>query len=67
MSIKDSNNMLSSYLIEKVDIDLNFRDKNGKNALMYSSEIGNYNIVDLLVKKNADPNLIDKVELNSFF
>ncbi len=61
-SVKDGNDKLSSYFIEKGEADLNFRDKNGKTALMYACEAGDYHIVELLMKRNADPNVVDKVE-----
>lgn len=61
MTIKDGNEKLSSYFIE-TDADLNFRDKNGKTALMYTCESGHHNLVGMLLQKNADPNIIDKVK-----
>lgn len=61
MSVKDGNDKLSTYFIQKTDADINFRDKYGKSALMYACEAGNYKLVDLLLEKKADPNLIDKV------
>ena len=63
LSVKDGNNKLSSYFIEKAEADLNFRDKNGRTALMYACDSGNYPTVELLMKKNADPNVVDKVLL----
>ena len=63
MTIKDGNEKLSIYFIEKADVDLNFRDKNGKTALMYTCESGHHNLVGMLLQKNADPNIIDKVRL----
>lgn len=65
MTIRDGNDKLASYFIEKADADLNFRDKNGKTALMYSCEMGNHNIVGMLLRRNADPNIADKVQLTS--
>jgi ankyrin repeat protein len=61
MSIKDGNEKMSAYFIEKAEADLNFREKNGKTALMYACESGNHTVVGLLLKKNADPNIVDKV------
>ena len=67
MAIKDGNEKLSSYFIEIADADLNFRDKNGKTALMYTCESGHHNLVGMLLQKKADPNILDKVKLNFHF
>ena len=61
LTVKDGNDKLSNYFIEKADVELNFRDKNGKTALMYACEAGNYHLVELLINKNADLNISDRV------
>lgn len=60
MTIKNNNEKLYSFFIEKAEPDLNFRDKSGKSALMYASETDNYDLIELLLRKGADANLIDK-------
>lgn len=60
-AIKDGSEKLAAFFISKPEADLNFRDKGGKTALMYACEMGNHSLVGLLLKRNADPNIIDKV------
>ncbi len=37
--------------------------KQGKTALIYAAELGDDRIVESLLNKGADPNVIDKVNL----
>uniref|UniRef100_A0A8D2B9K7 Uncharacterized protein n=1 Tax=Sciurus vulgaris TaxID=55149 RepID=A0A8D2B9K7_SCIVU len=44
--------------------DVNSRDKNGRTALMLACEIGSSTIVEALIKKGADLNLVDSLGHN---
>ncbi len=42
--------------------DINKQDREGKTALMYSTEAGNIDTLKILLSKNADPSISDKIE-----
>ena len=60
LSIRDQNHELALYLLSFNLQSINSFDKYGKSPLMYASEFGFYDIVEILIEKGADINMIDK-------
>ena len=49
------------HLIEKQNIDINIKGKDGKTPLHYACEYGFFSIVEYLISKNADINVKDDI------
>ena len=56
--------VVNKLLDQKVNVDA--QSKHGVTALMLAAENNQGEIVDLLLKKNADPNLQDQTRVVSF-
>ncbi|CDW91599.1 ankyrin repeat-containing protein [Stylonychia lemnae] len=59
-SLKDQNYILAEHLMKKHKFNLNFRDSKGNDYLNLAAQLGQPDIIRLLLSKNADANTINK-------
>lgn len=67
LAIKRGNYKLAETLANNTLCNLNLVNKEGRSALMLAAEKKQWDIVNILLKKNADPNIIDSLGHNLLF
>uniref|UniRef100_A0A2I2ZYT8 Retinoic acid induced 14 n=1 Tax=Gorilla gorilla gorilla TaxID=9595 RepID=A0A2I2ZYT8_GORGO len=62
--VKSKSEFICHFLLDH-GADVNSRNKSGRTALMLACEIGSSNVVEALIKKGADLNLVDSLGHNA--